>query len=94
VTLPLRAASGPKYTAAFATAYGAGLRVSEVVTLKVGDIDSERMLHCTPERREIASFRLFTGIERDAPRRHCVVPLLAHWYDEPWPRGRVTSCND
>ena len=44
VTLLLRAATAPKYQAAFATAYGAGLRVSEVVTLKVGDIDSERML--------------------------------------------------
>jgi integrase/recombinase XerD len=44
VTLLLRAASGPKYKAAFATAYGAGLRVSEVVALKVGDVDSERML--------------------------------------------------
>ena len=44
VTLLFEAAPGPKYTAAFATAYGAGLRVSEVVALKVGDIDSERML--------------------------------------------------
>jgi site-specific recombinase XerD len=44
VTLLLRAASAPKYKAAFATAYGAGLRVSEVVALKVGDVDSERML--------------------------------------------------
>lgn len=44
VTLLLPAASAPKYKAAFATAYGAGLRVSEVVALKVGDIDSERML--------------------------------------------------
>src|SRR6266571_291576 len=44
VTLLLRAASGPKYKAALATAYGAGLRVSEVVALKVGDVDSERML--------------------------------------------------
>ena len=43
VTLLLQAAPGPKYTAAFATAYGAGLRVSEVVALKVGDVDSERM---------------------------------------------------
>lgn len=40
----LQAAPGPKYKAAFATAYGAGLRVSEVVALRVGDIDSERML--------------------------------------------------
>ena len=44
VTLLLQAAPGPKYKAAFATAYGAGLRVSEVVALKVGDVDSERML--------------------------------------------------
>src|SRR5690242_21079518 len=40
VTLLLRAATAPKYKAAFATAYGAGLRVSQVVALKVGDIDS------------------------------------------------------
>ena len=44
MTLLLRAATAPKYKAAFATAYGAGLRVSEVVALKVVDIDSERML--------------------------------------------------
>ena len=44
VTLLLQAAPGPKYKAALATAYGAGLRVSEVVALKVGDIDSDRML--------------------------------------------------
>jgi integrase len=44
VTLLLRAASGPKYKTALATAYSAGLCVSEVVALKVGDVDSERML--------------------------------------------------
>jgi integrase/recombinase XerD len=44
VRLLLQAAPGPKYKAALATAYGAGLRVSEVVALKVGDVDSERML--------------------------------------------------
>jgi site-specific recombinase XerD len=56
VTLLLRAATAPKYKAAFATAgacpragqrpdpWGAGLRASEVVALKVGDIDSKRML--------------------------------------------------
>ncbi|MGL4437889.1 MAG: tyrosine-type recombinase/integrase [Bosea sp. (in: a-proteobacteria)] len=40
----LAAAPGPKYKAAFAIAYGAGLRVSEVVALKVDDVDSKRML--------------------------------------------------
>jgi len=40
----LEAASGPKYKAALSAAYGAGLRVSEVVALKVSDIDSERLL--------------------------------------------------
>lgn len=33
-----------RYRAALMTAYGAGLRVSEVVALRVGDIDSRRML--------------------------------------------------
>jgi len=40
----LEAAPGPKYKAALGAAYGAGLRVSEVVSLKVPDIDSKRML--------------------------------------------------
>jgi integrase/recombinase XerD len=33
-----------RYRAALMTAYGAGLRVSEVVSLQIGDIDSKRML--------------------------------------------------
>jgi integrase/recombinase XerD len=40
----IEAAPGVKYKAAFAVAYGAGLRVSEVVHLAVSDIDSKRML--------------------------------------------------
>jgi integrase/recombinase XerD len=44
VTRLLEAASGPKYKAAFSLAYGAGLRVSEVASIKVSDIDSQRML--------------------------------------------------
>jgi len=35
---------GLKYRAALSVAYGAGLRASEVVSLKVSDIDSERMV--------------------------------------------------
>jgi integrase/recombinase XerD len=37
------AAGKPKYQAALSVAYGAGLRASEVVGLKVSDIDSARM---------------------------------------------------
>jgi integrase/recombinase XerD len=37
-------ATHPKFKAALAVAYGSGLRVSEVVSLKVSDIDSDRML--------------------------------------------------
>ena len=40
----LEAATTLKYKAALSTAYGAGLRASEVAHLKVTDIDSQRML--------------------------------------------------
>jgi integrase len=40
----LAAAPGLKYKAALSVAYGAGLRANEVISLKVGDIDSKRML--------------------------------------------------
>src|SRR5208337_2299776 len=40
----LGAAPSAKYKAALSVAYGAGLRASEVVSLKVSDIDSARML--------------------------------------------------
>ncbi len=40
----LEAAPGLKYKAAFSVAYGAGLRASEVMSLKPADIDSKRMV--------------------------------------------------
>ena len=40
----LDAALGPKYRAALSVAYGAGLRASEVVSLKLTDIDSGRQV--------------------------------------------------
>lgn len=40
----LDAAPGLKYKAALSVAYGAGLRATEVVSLKVPDIDSKRMI--------------------------------------------------
>ena len=43
VTRLIGAAEPLKYQVALTLAYGAGLRASEVVSLKVGDIDSQRM---------------------------------------------------
>ena len=40
----LNAAPGVKYKAALSVAYGAGLRASEIISLKIGDIDSARMV--------------------------------------------------
>ena len=40
----IAAAGSVKYQAVFSLAYGAGLRASEVVALKVSDIDSQRMV--------------------------------------------------
>ena len=40
----LDAAPGLKYKAALGVAYGAGLRAAEVISLKIGDIDSKRMV--------------------------------------------------
>ena len=79
VTLLLQAASAPKYKAAFATAYGAGLRVSEVVALKVGDIDSERML-LRVERGK-------GGKDRHAMLSPQLLDLLRAW----WREGRRRS---
>src|ERR1700752_201371 len=74
IALLLQAAPGPKYKAAFATAYGAGLRVSEVVALKVGDIDSERMLL----RIEQGKGRK----DRDAMLSPQLLGLLCPWWRE------------
>jgi site-specific recombinase XerD len=43
VTRLIAAAGNLKHQRALSVAYGAGLRASEVVALKVGDVDSERM---------------------------------------------------
>ena len=80
VTLLLQAASAPKYKAAFATACGAGLRVSEVVALKVGDIDSERML-LRVERGK-------GGKDRHAMRSPQLLELLRAW----WREGDGAAC--
>ena len=51
----LEAAPGPKYTAALSAAYAAGLRVSEVVALKVSD-SRGASAHHRPRVRSLAAF--------------------------------------
>jgi integrase/recombinase XerD len=71
----LEMAPGPKYRAALGTAYGAGLRVSEVAALKVGDIDSKRML-----------IRVEQGKGRK-DRNAMLSPQLRAWWREGKRRG-------
>src|ERR1700757_1885068 len=78
-TLLLRAAIAPDDKGGFATAYGAGLRVSEVVALKVGDIDSKRML-LRVERGK-------GGKDRHAMLSPQLLELLRAW----WREGRRRS---
>ena len=75
----LDAAPALKYKAALSVAYGAGLRVSEVVALKVGDIDSKRMV---------------IRIEQGKGRKDRYVMLSPHllellraWYKAARPQG-------
>ena len=81
VTLLLQAASAPKYKAAFATAYGAGLRVSEVIALKVGDIDSKRML--------LRIERGKGGKDRHAMLSPQLLDVLRAWWREGRRRGAL-----
>jgi site-specific recombinase XerD len=72
----LATAPGLKYKAAFGVAYGAGLRVSEVVALKVSDIDSKRM-----------TLRVEQGKgQRD--RYVMLSPQLLEWLREWWRAAR------
>jgi integrase/recombinase XerD len=75
----LEATPGIKYKAAFSVAYGAGLRVSEVATLKVSDIDSKRMLL----RVEQGKGRK----DRYAMLSPQLLELLRDWYRVARPQG-------
>ena len=63
-----------KHRAALSVAYGAGLRVAEVASLKVGDIDSECML--------ISVVRGKGGRSRHAKLSSDLLALLRAWWHE------------
>jgi integrase/recombinase XerD len=70
-----------KHRAALAVAYGAGLRVAEVAALKVGDIDSERML--------IRVERGKGGRYRNAMLSSDLLVLLRAWWKEGRRQGAM-----
>ena len=70
-----------KHRAAVAVAYGAGLRVAEVAALKVGDIDSERML--------IRVERGKGGRYRNAMLSSDLLALLRAWWKEGRRQGAM-----
>jgi site-specific recombinase XerD len=75
----LDAAPGLKYKAALSVACGAGLRASEVISLKVGDIDSTRMVI----RVEQGKGRK----DRYVMLSPYLLELLRAWWREARPRG-------
>ena len=68
----LEATTNLKYKAALATAYGAGLRASEVTHLKVSDIDSQRMVIRVEQGKG--------SKDRHAKLSPALLALLQHWW--------------
>ena len=87
-----------RYRAALMTAYGAGLRVSEVVALKLGDIDSQRMLlrvrqgkghkdrYAMLSPRLLVMLRGWWRSQHPAGRKHVSSP--EDWLFPGWRQGR------
>ena len=75
----LDAAPGLKYKVALSVAYGAGLRVSEVVALKVSDIDSKRMVIRIDQGKGHKDRYVMLS-----PR---LLELLRAWYNAARPQG-------
>jgi integrase/recombinase XerD len=82
----LDAAPGLKYKAALSVAYGAGLRAAEVVSLKVVDIDSTRMI--------IRVERGKGGKDRNVMLSPHLLDLLRAWWKAARPQGRLFPGRD
>jgi integrase/recombinase XerD len=75
----LDAAPGLKYKAALSVAYGAGLRAAEVVSLKVSDIDSTRMIIRVEQGKG--------GKDRNVMLSPSLLNLLRTWWKAARPQG-------
>jgi site-specific recombinase XerD len=75
----LNAAPGLKYKAALSVAYGAGLRAAEVVSLKVSDIDSKRMVIRVEQGKGHK--------DRNAMLSASLLELLRTWWHVARPEG-------
>src|SRR3989475_12755775 len=75
----LDAAPGLKYKAALSVAYGAGLRAAEVVSLKVSDIDSKRMIIRVEQGKG--------GKDRYVMLSAHLLELLRAWWKTARPQG-------
>jgi integrase/recombinase XerD len=75
----LDAAPGLKYKAALSVAYGAGLRAAEVVSLKISDIDSNRMIIRVEQGKG--------GKDRNVMLSPSLLDLLRTWWRAARPRG-------
>ena len=75
----LNAAPGLKYKAALSVAYGAGLGAAEVVSLKVSDIDSKRMIIRVEQGKG--------GKDRNVMLSPSLLDLLRTWWKAARPQG-------
>ncbi len=82
----LDAAPGLKYKAALSVAYGAGLRAAEVVSLKVSDIDSKRMIIRVEQGKG--------GKDRNVMLSPHLLDLLRAWWKAARPQGWLFPSRD
>ena len=75
----LYAAPRLKYKAALSVAYGAGLRATEVISLKITDIDSKRMIIRVEQGKG--------GKDRNVMLSPHLLDLLRTWWKAARPRG-------
>ena len=67
-----------RYRAAIVTTYGVGLRISETVAIRIGDIKSDQKLLHIPSGKG--------GTERMAPIPEAVIHYLRGFYKNIWPQ--------